>query len=256
MEIRESRSVKIEREMDVIVAGAGVAGVFAALAAARMGQRTLLVDRFGSPGGNIGPGMIAGGSLSGWPIPHMLRGPFFGIPKEFIKYMHSLAAGDAIPYYSCFISYSTKDQEFADRLYADLHANGVHCWFAPSDIKGGRKLHEQIPEAIRLYDKLLLLLSENSMNSEWVKTEIYHARQDEIRNKKRKLFPIGLVPFTKIREWEAFDADVGKDMAREVREYFIPDFSNWKDYDSYQRAFDRLLRDLKADESPAATEDE
>lgn len=36
-------------------------------------------------------------------------------------------------------------------------------------------------------------------------------------------------------------------MAREVREYFVPDFSNWKDHDAYQKAFDRLLRDLKVE---------
>ena len=41
--------------------------------------------------------------------------------------------------------------------------------------------------------------------------------------------------------------DRGIDSAREIREYFIPDFSNWKDHDSYAKAFDRLLRDLKAD---------
>jgi hypothetical protein len=49
-----------------------------------------------------------------------------------------------------------------------------------------------------------------------------------------------------LRNWENFDADIGKDSAREVREYFIPDFSNWKDRDSYVRAFDSLLHDLKA----------
>jgi hypothetical protein len=38
----------------------------------------------------------------------------------------------------------------------------------------------------------------------------------------------------------------GKDSAREIREYFIPDFSNWKDHDSYQEAFQRLLSDLRA----------
>jgi hypothetical protein len=38
-----------------------------------------------------------------------------------------------------------------------------------------------------------------------------------------------------------------KDMAREIREYFIPDFSNWKDHDAYKKAFDRLARDLKAE---------
>jgi hypothetical protein len=170
-----------------------------------------------------------------------------GVPDSFITYMASLT-GEALQYYSCFISYSTKDQAFAERLHADLQAKRVRCWFAPEDFKGGRKLHEQIPEAIRVYDKLLLILSEHSMNSEWVKTEIYHARQDEIRNKKRKLFPIGLVSFDDIRNWEAFDADVGKDMGREVREYFISDFSNWKDHAAYIKAFDRLLRDLKASE--------
>ena len=123
----------------------------------------------------------------------------------------------------------------------------MRCWFAPKDVKGGQKLHEQIDLAIRLHDKLLLILSEESMRSEWVKTEIYRARQNGIKQKRRKLFPISLVDFSVIREWTAFDADVGKDMAREVREYFIPDFSNWKDHDSYQKAFDRLLRDLKAE---------
>jgi uncharacterized protein YjbI with pentapeptide repeats len=183
---------------------------------------------------------------SGGKIPEVfLRG--VGIPDNFIEYMPSLI-GEAVQFYSCFISYSTKDQEFAERLHSDLQSKGVRCWFAPEDIKGGRKLHEQIPEAIRLYDKLLLVLSENSMNSEWVKTEIYHARQDEIRTGKRKLFPIGLIDFEEILKWQAFDADVGKDMAREVREYYIPDFSDWKNHDSYKKAFDRLLRDLQAEE--------
>ena len=152
-----------------------------------------------------------------------LRGA--GVPDEFITYMRSLVARP-IEFYSCFISYSSKDQEFAERLHADLQARGVRCWFAPEDIQGGRKLHEQIEQAIRHYDKLLLVLSEHSMGSEWVKTEIYHARQDEMRSRRRKLFPISLVDFRTVREWTAFDADTGKDMGREVREYFVPDFSS------------------------------
>ena len=51
----------------------------------------------------------------------------------------------------------------------------------PEDIQGGKKPHEQIDEAIRLYDKLLLVLSPESMNSEWVKTEIRKARKAEIK---------------------------------------------------------------------------
>ena len=63
----------------------------------------------------------------------------------------------------------------------------------------------------------------------------------------RKLFPIRLVPFDTIRDWECFDAENGKDLGVEIREYFIPDFSSWKDHDSYQKSFERLLRDLKAE---------
>jgi hypothetical protein len=61
--------------------------------------------------------------------------------------------------------------------------------------------------------------------------------------------PMRLVAFEAIRDWECFDADTGKDSAREIREYFIPDFSKWKDHDAYQLAFTRLLRDLKATDS-------
>jgi hypothetical protein len=68
----------------------------------------------------------------------------------------------------------------------------------------------------------------------------------------RKLFPICLVDFEAIREWQCFEADVGKDSAVEVREYSIPDFSNWKDHDSFEAAFARLLKDLKVEDSTGA----
>jgi TIR domain len=146
-----------------------------------------------------------------------------------------------------FISYSTKDQEFADRLQSDLQDNGVRCWFAPHQIQGGKKIHEQIDGAIRRYDRLLLILSRHSMESEWVRTEIAKARKREVREKRRMLFPVRLVDFEALQDWECFDGDTGKDSAREIRGYFIPDFSKWKDHDSYQEQFDLLLRDLKAE---------
>jgi hypothetical protein len=181
-------------------------------------------------------------------IPHVfLRG--CGVPENFIEYMASLV-GTGIEFYSFFISYSTKDQEFAERLHADLQAKGVRCWFAPHDMRSGKKVHEQIDEAIRVYDKLLLILSPASMQSEWVKTEISKARKREIKECKRILFPIRLCSFEALRDWECFDADAGKDSAREIREYFIPDFSNWKDHDSYRLAFDRLLKDLQGKAEP------
>jgi hypothetical protein len=171
-----------------------------------------------------------------------------GVPDSLIACLPSLmGAQGAIQSYSCFISYSHADEEFAKRLYSRMRDEHLRVWYAPEDIKGGRKILEQIEQAIRNHDKLLLVLSETSMKSEWVATEIYRARQREVCEEKRVLFPIRLVPYEAIKSWTCFDADTGKDMAREIREYFIPDFCNWRDYDSFEAGFKRLLEDLKAD---------
>jgi hypothetical protein len=174
-----------------------------------------------------------------------------GVPEEVIELARSIERNPT-EYYSCFISYSTKDQAFADRLFADLQAKGVRCWFAPHDIMGGRKIHEQIDEAIRVHDKLLLILSEHSMASEWVKTELAKALKREAAEKKRMLFPVALVPYDPaIKEWECFDGDRGKDSAREIREYYIPDFSGWeRDNAAYQREFEKLVAALKSGATP------
>jgi uncharacterized protein YjbI with pentapeptide repeats len=172
-----------------------------------------------------------------------------GVPDGFITEMHSLVgAVEGIQFYSCFISYSSKDEDFAKRLHGKMRDAHLRVWFAPEDIQGGKKLHEQIETAIRVYDKLLIVLSEASLQSEWVITELRRARKAERQDGKRKLFPVRLVDFETLRTWECFDADSGKDLAVELREYFIPDFSNWKDHDSFETAFTRLLKDLRTEE--------
>ena len=183
--------------------------------------------------------------MRSWPLPlPFLRG--CGLPDPLIKYLPALV-NEPREFSSCFLSYSSKEEEFAHRLHADLQNQSVRCWFAPHDIQGGKQPHDQIDQAIQVYDKLLLVLSDNSMTSEWVKTEIAIARLREIAETRRVLFPIRLVDVERIQNWQCFDADTGTDAAREIREFFIPDFSTWKDHDSYQQAFARLLRDLKAE---------
>jgi hypothetical protein len=55
-----------------------------------------------------------------------------------------------------------------------------------------------------------------------------------------------LVPFERIKGWKLFDPETGIDSAREIREYYVPDFSKWKNHDSYAAVFERLVNDLKA----------
>lgn len=128
--VEEEKQVPVAGKWDVIVAGAVVSGVFAAIASARKGVRTLLIDRFGSPGGNIGPGLIAGGSLSGWPIPHIYRGPFFGIPREFIQ-RHSELGGGSVPPYKK--SHYLRDSNIAIHvLFEMLEEGGVDLLLSTS----------------------------------------------------------------------------------------------------------------------------
>ena len=98
-----------------------------------------------------------------------------------------------IDFYSCFISYSDKDSAFAERLHADLQAKGVNCWFAPEDLKIGAKIWPSIDELIHLYDKLLLVLSQHSVASQWVEQEVETALAKERKERRIVLFPIGLI---------------------------------------------------------------
>jgi ribosomal protein L29 len=154
-----------------------------------------------------------------------------------------------IQFYSCFISSSSKDEAFAQRLYERMRAAHLRVWFAPEDVKGGEKLHEQIEQAIQVHDRLLLILSEESIRSSWVQRELRRARKAELASGRRKLFPIRLVDYTALYDWECVDFE-GNDVAEEVRQYFIPDFTNWKDHDAFEATFSRLLRDLKLTEAP------
>jgi TIR domain len=110
---------------------------------------------------------------------------------KLIDYLPSLL-GHPIQHYSCFISYSTKDDEFAQRLHADLQDKGVRCWFAPHDMKIGAKILDTLDEAVRLRDKMLLVLSKASIASDWVEDEVTKAFAEERQRGGVVLFPVRL----------------------------------------------------------------
>lgn len=95
-----------------------------------------------------------------------------------------------IDYYSCFISYADADRALAERLYADLQARGVRCWFAPHDLEIGEPILAGIDRGIRLYDKLLLILSAASVASARIEQEVQMALARERTERRRVLFPI------------------------------------------------------------------
>lgn len=172
--------------------------------------------------------------LSGGNIPEVfLRG--CGVPETMITFAKSLV-GRPIQYYSAFISHSSDDEMFARRLHNDLQMNGVRVWFAPEDLKIGETIDDSIDAAIRVYDKLILVLSKNSIERAWVRKEFSKAIEKE-KQGKTVLFPIRLDDsvFETTEQW-----------AYDIRKRHIGDFNDWTNPLKYQSAVNRLLRDLNA----------
>jgi hypothetical protein len=190
---------------------------------------------------HAGPSHISTSTLvrSDGDIPEIfLRGA--GLPDTFISSVRALVS-HPIEYYTCFISYSSRDQDFAERLNTDLQGKGVRCWFAPEDLKIGEKIRPSIDKSIHQHDKLLLVLSQHSIASTWVEKEVETAFGREAKENKLVLFPVRLDDVVKHSE-QAWAADI-----RRMRH--IGDFSRWKEHVEYQKAFTRLLRDLQASAS-------
>ncbi len=146
--------------------------------------------------------------------------------------------GQGIRFYSCFISYNNRDKKFAKKLYDELQENGVRCWFAQEDMKIGDRIRPRIDQEIRIYEKFLVILSYNSIDSEWVGDEVEAALEEETNNRRNILFPIRL---------DDAILETQDDWAAKIkRRRHIGDFSGWQDEAKYQKAFERLLRDLKS----------
>jgi hypothetical protein len=84
---------------------------------------------------------------------------------------------------------------------------------------------------------VLLILSKNAIGSDWVEDEVTRAYAEERARKQLILFPIKLddVVMKTDEPW------AGK--LRDGRN--IGDFRKWKDHDAYEKALERVLRDLK-----------
>lgn len=173
--------------------------------------------------------------LSGGNIPEVfLQG--CGLPESMI----ALAAGlvrKPVKYYSAFISYAQPDEQLAQTLHEHLQKNGVRVWFAPEDLKIGDPIEDSIDQAIEAHDKLILVLSKNSIDRAWVRHEFARAVEKEKQQKRVVLFPIRLddAVFETTEQW-----------AYELRKRHIGDFRNWTNPLLYQNAINRLLRDLNA----------
>lgn len=93
---------------------------------------------------------------------------------------------------SIFLSHNSKDKPFVRKLANDLRRQGFYVWVDEAEIKLGDSLIEKIREGLDRVEYVGVVLSTNSINSEWVKKEIDIAMNQEIEGKKVKVLPIML----------------------------------------------------------------
>jgi hypothetical protein len=166
-----------------------------------------------------------------------------GLPETVINYLPSLL-NEPIQFYKCFISFTEADDLFSERLYNDLQSKGVRCWRWKEDAKWGKTLMSSIDEAVRVYDKLIVMCSEQSLNSPAVIREIVRAlqKEDDLARQGKDaevLFPIRLDDYI-FTGWNHH-------RKADVTAKNVGDFRFWNEPEKYKKAFDRLLRDLKAE---------
>lgn len=169
-----------------------------------------------------------------------------GLSDLIIEYVPSLFDG-AINYYSCFLSHSHHDKDFARFLYARLQEHDIRCWLDERQMLPGDDQHDQIQEGIKLWDKFILCCSKHSLTSWWVDSELNRAFMKEqtlMRERGKKvliLIPLDLDGFLFGGEWKN-----GK--SEEVRSRMVGDFGAWRSGSiKLESELDRLIRALRAD---------
>lgn len=93
---------------------------------------------------------------------------------------------------SIFLSHNSKDKPFVRKLASDLRSQGFYVWVDEAEIKLGDSLIEKIRDGLDRVEYVGVVLSNNSINSQWVKKEIDIAMNQEIEDKKIKVLPLML----------------------------------------------------------------
>jgi uncharacterized protein YjbI with pentapeptide repeats len=199
-----------------------------------LGTDTLLFSK-----GKIPEAFLRGCGLSDWEIESAkLYNPDLSNEEinKVLYRMYDIRATQALQISPLFISYSHADSEFVDRIEKSLNSRGIRFWRDIHHATAG-KLEKQIDRAIRHNPTVLVILSENSVESDWVEHEGNLARKLEKETKRDVLCPIALDNSLENSPWSEITME-------QVKKYNILDFSEWEDDEQFEKMFVRLIDGL------------
>lgn len=89
-----------------------------------------------------------------------------------------------------FLSHSSKDKKFVKILANRLKSDGFSVWYDDWEIHVGDSIVQRINDGISSSNFLLVVLSNNSVNSKWVKEELNAATIKNINKKGAVILPV------------------------------------------------------------------
>lgn len=89
-----------------------------------------------------------------------------------------------------FLSHNSKDKQFVLKLAKSLKDEGLTPWYDEWELKVGDSLHSKISEGISESGWLAVILSKNSVKSDWVTHELNAALAIELKAKEVFVLPI------------------------------------------------------------------
>jgi uncharacterized protein YjbI with pentapeptide repeats len=243
---------------ETIFTSVDLSGVVGLEDACYLGRSEISVSTFSQSQGYIPKRFLRGCGLSEWEIEEVkLYNPQLK-PNQIVDIMYKiyeLCSDPALQFYSCFISYTHKDKIFARRLHDSLQGRGIRCWLDEHQVLPGDDIFDEIDRGIRLWDKVLLCCSKDSLTSWWVDAEITKAYEKEADLMKKlgvkilALIPLNLDDYLFSGEWSSGKTSL-------IKSRLAADFTGWETNNKkVQEQFDRLLKALRTDgnREPAPT---
>ena len=163
-----------------------------------------------------------------------------GLPDLYIDYIPEFIH-TPINLYPVFLSHSWANKEFARKLYDSLIEKGVIVWFDEKQMKPGDKIIGGISKGINTYDKLILICSEASLNSWWIKEELERILEKERHFQSSTGKSEGLlIPIT----IDDYIFQSNDEYAVTIRKNVVGDFKEWQDKTNFEKSLDALIKAL------------
>jgi hypothetical protein len=217
-----------------------------------IGPSTVGVDTLARSRGRIPEAFLRGCGFTPWQVLEASLYRSDLTPPSFVELQYQIldawTKGRSL-INGCFVSHSWKDSRFVDTLRDRLIAEGINVWLDRRDMVAGR-IQDQLWRAIQFHHVVILVLSADSVESDWVENELDMAHHKEKAEKRAVLCPVCLDD-----AWEAkVDASDGpgdpfRGLWRTMTGNFIVDFSGWE-AGSFDEAFRKLVTGLKTNYGP------